>query len=121
MMNATSERQARRMQADREELADRIAQAIPRDGTIEPQPGLHFRHHSKPTERVHALGEPAFCVIAQGRKEIQLGADNFRYDPAHYLITTVELPLIGQVVEASPARPYLGLRMVLDPAVVAQV
>jgi hypothetical protein len=32
MMNVTSKRQARRMQADREELADRIARALPRDG-----------------------------------------------------------------------------------------
>jgi hypothetical protein len=43
MMNATSERQARRMQADRQERAERIATALPHDGTVEPQPGLHFR------------------------------------------------------------------------------
>jgi AraC-like DNA-binding protein len=120
-MNATSQRQVFRTQADREELADRIARALPHDGTVQPQPGLHFRRHSGPTEPVHAFGEPAFCVIAQGSKEIQLGGDNFRYDPAHYLITTVGLPLVGQVVEASAQRPYLGFRLVLDPAVVAQV
>jgi hypothetical protein len=32
MMNATSERQARRMRADQEELAHRIARALPRNG-----------------------------------------------------------------------------------------
>jgi len=122
MINGTpSPRPTRRMQADQEELADRIARALPRDGTIEPQPGVHFRRHSGPTEPVHAFAEPAFCVIAQGSKEILLGEDTFRYDPAHYLITTVELPLIGQVVEASPQRPYLGFRLVLDPSVVASV
>ena len=108
MTNAIGERQTRRMRADREELADRIARALPHDGTVEPQPGLHFRRHSKPTEPVHAFCEPAFCVIAQGSKEILLGEDSFRYDPAHYLITTVELPLIGQVVEASAEHPYLS-------------
>jgi len=50
-----------------------------------------------------------------------LGNDSFRYDPAHYLINTVELPLIGQVVEASPRHPYLGFRLVLDPSVVTSV
>jgi hypothetical protein len=84
MMNATREGPARRMQADREELADRIARALPRDGTVEPQPGLHFRRHSGRTEPIHTVGEPAFCVIAQGSKQIQLGADSFRYDPAHF-------------------------------------
>ena len=119
--NTTSQRPTRRMQADQKELADRIARALPRDGTIEPQPGLHFRRHSGPTEPVHVFAEPAFCVIAQGSKEIQLGEDTFHYDPAHYLITTVELPLIGQVIEASPRRPYLGFRLVLDPSTVASV
>jgi AraC-like DNA-binding protein len=60
-------------------------------------------------------------VIAQGSKEILLGDQTFRYDPAHYLITTMELPLVGQVVEASAQRPYLGFRLILDPALVASV
>jgi AraC-like DNA-binding protein len=120
-MNATSERQARRMQADQEELADRIARALPRDGTVEPQPGLHFRRCSGPTALVHGFYEPTFCVIAQGSKDLLVGEDKFRYDPAHYMISTIELPMIGQVVEASPERPYLALRLVLDPSVVTSV
>jgi hypothetical protein len=89
--------------------------------TVEPQPGLHFRRHSTPTEQVHGFYEPAFCVIAQGSKNILLGENSFRYDPAHYLISTVKLPLIGQVVDASPERPCLGFRLVLDPSVVMSV
>jgi hypothetical protein len=85
--NATSERQARRMRADLEELADRIARAVPRDGNVEPQPGLHFGRCSRPTERIHSLWHTVFCVIAQGAKEFVLGAERFRYDPAHYMIT----------------------------------
>jgi hypothetical protein len=50
MMHATSERQAHRMPADQEELAHRIARALPRDGTVEPQPGLHFRRCSRATD-----------------------------------------------------------------------
>jgi AraC-like DNA-binding protein len=121
MMTTTSERQVRRMRADQEELADRIARAMPRDGTVEAQPDLHFRRCSRPTERLHAFCEPAFCVIAQGSKELVLGEDRFRYDPAHYMISTVELPMVGQVIEASPERPFLGVRLVLDPSVVTSV
>jgi AraC-like DNA-binding protein len=121
MMNVTSERQSRRMQDDQEELAERIARALPSDGTVEPQPGLHFRRHSRPGERVYGSYAPAFCVIAQGTKNILLGEDTFRYDPAHYLISTMELPLIGEVVEASPQRPYLSFRLVLDPSIVTSV
>ncbi|MGH7143152.1 MAG: AraC family transcriptional regulator N-terminal domain-containing protein [Planctomycetota bacterium] len=114
-------RRAPRMEADREELAECIARALPEDGAREIQPTLHFRRHSQPTRPVHAFAQPALCAIAQGAKVLNLGAERLRYDPAHYLITTMELPLIGQVVEATPARPYLSFRLVLDPAVVASV
>jgi len=121
MKNATSERETRRMRADQEELAERIARATPSEGTVEVQPGLHFRRCSRPTERLHSFTKPSFCVIAQGSKELVVGDDHFRYDPAHYMISTVELPMIGQIVEASPERPYLGFWLVLDPSVVTSV
>src|SRR4051794_32697707 len=108
MRNSRRDRELRRMQADQEEFADRIARAALRDGTVEVRPGLHFRRSSRPTERLHGFYEPSFCVIAQGSKELVLGGDRFRYDPAHYMISTVELPMTGQVIEASPERPFLG-------------
>ena len=120
-MDATNEKQALRMQHDREELAQRIERALPRDGKVEPQPGLFFNRASSPAEPVYAVLEPSFCVIAQGSKEVLLGEDRFRYDPAHYLISTMGLPAVGQVVDASPHRPYLSFRLVLDPAVVTSV
>ena len=39
----------------------------------------------------------------------------YPYDPAHYLLVTVDLPIIGQVFEATPQEPYLGLRLAIDP------
>jgi Sulfatase-modifying factor enzyme 1/AraC-type transcriptional regulator N-terminus len=112
---------ASRIQADREELAQRIAKALPREGTIESQSGVHFRRHDGPTQPIHNVSPPSFCVIAQGKKDILLGDDRFRYDPFHYLITTMELPLSGEVVEASPERPYLSFRLELEPDVVTSV
>ncbi len=109
------------MRADQAELADRIARAVPRDGEIEPQPGLHFRRCSTPTEPLHSFCQTTFCVVAQGAKEFVLGAERLRYDPAHYMICTVELPYVGQIIEASPERPYLGLWMDLNPSVVTSV
>jgi AraC-like DNA-binding protein len=110
-----------RMQTDRAELADRISRALARDGKCEPQPGLHFHRKSTAGERVHSVGDPSFCVIAQGSKMIMLGEETFRYDPAHYLISTMELPLIGEIVQASRQQPYLSFRLVLDPSVVTSV
>jgi AraC-like DNA-binding protein len=99
-----------RAQASRDELAKRIARAVREDGTVEPLEGLHLARASSPTEAVHGVSTPAFCVIAQGSKEILLGDDRYRYDPAHYLITTATLPVSG-----------LSLRLDLDPALVGSV
>ncbi len=64
---------------------------------------------------------PAFCVIAQGSKEVVLGDRRYRYDPAHYLIATAELPCASRITEASPDCPYLGLVLTLAPTLVGSV
>jgi AraC-like DNA-binding protein len=60
-------------------------------------------------------------VIAQGSKEILLGERRYRYDPFHYLLVTAELPVVGHVLEASEERPFLGLVLTLDAALVSSV
>jgi AraC-like DNA-binding protein len=69
----------------------------------------------------HNLYDPAFAVIAQGSKELFLGQERYQYDPYHYCLGTVELPMSSHVIEASPERPYLSFRMALDPALVGAV
>jgi AraC-like DNA-binding protein len=76
---------------------------------------------SSPTQPLHGVIAPAFCVIAQGSKVVLLGDDHYRYDPAHYLLVTAELPVVGQIVEASPECPYLSLRLELTPTLVGSV
>ncbi|MEZ4657295.1 MAG: AraC family transcriptional regulator [Caldilineaceae bacterium] len=70
---------------------------------------------------VHGVSEPAFCVVAQGSKTVFVGDERYLYDPAHYLLFTAELPYASQAIEASPACPYLSLRLNLDPTLVSSV
>jgi len=113
--------EAQRAQANRQELVERIARAIREDGRVEPLKGLYLNRISSPTGPVHGVSDPSFCVIAQGSKEVFLGEDRYQYDPAHYLLTTVELPVVSQVLEASKAQPYLSVRLQLDPILVGAV
>ena len=115
------EREAHRAQANRGELVERIARAIRQDGRVEPLKGLRLHRASSPTESVHGMSGPAFCVIAQGSKEVLLGDTRYQYDPAHYLLATAELPVVSQIIEASPERPYLSLSLRLDPTLVGSV
>src|SRR3982751_1818868 len=102
-----SEHDEQRMQVNREELVERIAQATHTEGYIEPLPGVHLGRLSAPAEHIYGMLEPSFCVIAQGSKEILLGDSRYHYDPLHYLLSTMDLPSVGHVVEASKEQPYL--------------
>ena len=101
VLDQQREHELRRAEAFREELVERIGRAIRRDGTVEPLPGLHLKRESSPTEPVHGVSIPSFCVIAQGSKEVYLGEDYYQYDPGHYLVATAELPIVIQIGEAS--------------------
>jgi AraC-like DNA-binding protein len=121
MSQREAKREAQRTQSNKEELVERIARALPKDGTLDPFPGFRLARSSRPTAPVQAVYEPAFCFVAQGGKQALLGEEVFRYDPGHYLIFTVDLPLVFQVEEASKERPYLGFRLNLDPSLVASI
>ncbi len=116
-----AKREAQRVQTNREELVERIARALPEDGTLNVSPSILLARSSSPSEPVHSLFQPSFCVVAQGRKQALLGEEVFRYDSGHYLIYTVDLPLTFQVEEASKEKPYFGFRLNLDAALVASV
>ena len=62
-----------------------------------------------------SLPQPALCILAQGRKEVRLGDEYFAYDPLNYLVVSVSMPISGRVVEISPERPVLALRLDIDP------
>jgi len=102
-----------------EQLAALIARFATSDGVHQtPIPRLSLIRSAQPTEPLHALHEPALCVIAQGRKQVMLGERIYRYDPAQYLVVSVDLPVIGQVLEASLEQPYLCFRLDLDPVAI---
>src|SRR5712691_10697342 len=121
MIHQQAEREAERVQANREELVERIGRAMREDGTVQPLQGLHLSRSSLPLKPLHSVLEPSVCVIAQGSKEVLLGDSRYRYDPSHYLLATVELPRVSQVLEASKERPYLSLRLELAPTLVGAV
>ncbi len=124
-MDGTSQpqqdREAQRMQSNRQELVERIMRAVPENGVVQPKEGLFLARSSLPLQPVHSVVKPSFCVIAQGSKEILLGDSRYRYDSSHYLIATVELPRVSQILEASPEQPYLSFRLELTPTLVGAV
>ncbi|HXQ71875.1 MAG TPA: AraC family transcriptional regulator, partial [Pyrinomonadaceae bacterium] len=121
MSTRETPRDAQRITSNREEIIERIGRTVTEDGAKEVFPGFFLARSSRPSESLNTVYEPAFCFIAQGRKRALLGEEVFRYDPGHYLLFTVDLPLIFQIEKATHEEPYLGLRLDLDPSLVASV
>jgi AraC-like DNA-binding protein len=84
-------------------------------------PGLSLFRREEPTEPITGMYEPSICMVAQGAKRVLLGDDTYVYDAHHYLITSVHLPTVVQIVEASREKPYLGLRLKFDLREISQL
>lgn len=121
MSEKTSNFDRQRMEICRMELVERMTRAISNDELKEVYPNIFLARSSKLTERLHSVFRPAFCIIAQGSKQVLLGDELFRYDSGKYLISTVDLPIVSHVAEASEEKPYLSFKISLDPAIVASV
>ncbi|EGR2230148.1 TPA: AraC family transcriptional regulator N-terminal domain-containing protein [Vibrio parahaemolyticus] len=86
-----------------------------------PISGLRFSRWTTPTPPTSYTHNPSICLIAQGRKRVLLGEESFIYDANHFLISSVDLPIIANIIEASEERPYLGLIMELDLTEISQL
>nr|MBF0684726.1 AraC family transcriptional regulator [Pseudomonas sp.] len=106
--------------AQRTALTELIASRIEEDGVhataIE---SLHLIRCSNPSEFIHGVHRPGLCIVVQGRKEVRLFDQRYQYDPLHYLVVSVTVPVAGRVIEASAEAPYLCIRLDIDPALVA--
>src|SRR5580704_17303058 len=78
--------------------------------------------------RRHALTEPLHCiyglglgVVAQGDKQVLLGDEVIAFSPGHSMLTTVDLPVVSHVTEASVQKPFLGLLLTLDARSILQL
>lgn len=84
-------------------------------------PSLFFIRESVVTGPIARVNETSFCIVFQGEKEVLLGDACFRYGSADYIVTSVDLPINGHVIKASPDAPYLALKLEFTPSQVLEV
>jgi len=104
------------------QLARRIALFVGSEenrATAIPRLAMHRR--TSPTAPCSMTYEPGITVIAQGRKEVQLGRKTFVYDESRYLLTSVDLPVVSRVVGASEQVPCLAMSLKLDMSAVREL
>jgi len=84
-------------------------------------PGLTLYRYCAPTVPDSVTYEPSVALVIQGRKRVTLGRTRFDYDPSRFLLTSLDLPVTSQVIEASQDVPYLCMRLKLDIAIVREL
>lgn len=98
-------------------LIELISRHAPSDDThATPIGGVSLVRSGTPTLPMPVVYVPTLCLIVQGRKQVVAGATSYVYDAATYLVASVDIPVMGSVIEASQAAPYLCLVLDLDMA-----
>ncbi|TVY07358.1 AraC family transcriptional regulator [Paenibacillus cremeus] len=94
------------------ELANVIKRYAENDGVHATAiPSLFFIRRSDVSGPSYGVYNPSFCMVVQGAKEVWLAQERYEYNPAEYLVSSVNLPVTSQVIEASPDVPYLGFKL----------
>ena len=111
-----------RVRALRSELARMIASFM---GSAENKatdiPGVTLHRRTAPTPPCQTTYHPSVIVVAQGRKQVNLGRTCFTYDESRFLLTAVDLPIVSWVAEATEEVPCLVLSLKLDMSMVREV
>ncbi|KOG01627.1 AraC family transcriptional regulator [Pseudomonas syringae pv. aceris] len=114
--------QSHPMDSDIGRLAGTVSQIIQCDGdqsTAVPGMSLHRRNAAtKPIHCVYGLG---VGVTLQGCKQVVVGEDILTYAPGQSMVTSIDLPVISNVIQASFAQPFLGMILTFDASAVMQI
>ncbi len=106
----------------RTELAKKIAWFIgPSEKRITEVPGLALVRRTAPTAPCTGTYTPSVIVVAQGSKRVDLGQTTFIYDQSRFLLTSIDLPIVSQVVDASETKPLLALALGLEMTAVREL
>ncbi|XRG80504.1 AraC family transcriptional regulator [Rossellomorea sp. GAMAL-10_SWC] len=82
---------------------------------------LFFIRESNITDPKYRVYKPSLCIVVSGVKELLLGNERFKYGPGNYLVASVDLPVTGQVIEATPNAPYLALKIEFNPSQILEI
>ncbi|KQL41960.1 AraC family transcriptional regulator [Bacillus sp. FJAT-25509] len=82
---------------------------------------LFFIRESNITDPKYRIYKPSLCIVVSGVKELLLGNESFKYGPGNFLVASVDLPVTGQVIEATPTTPYLALKIEFNPNQILEI
>jgi AraC-like DNA-binding protein len=104
------------------ELAKKISNSLDDSGERATEvPGLTLYRRTAPTVPNPSTYEPSLLVIAQGRIRVDLGKASYVFGQSRFLLTSLELPAVSQVITASEEAPYLAFFLKLDMSILRDI
>ena len=100
-----------------EEMRDLVARHA--GASLSARLPLRLSQSTAPSAPTHGFYEPMLCFVLQGAKRVIFGDRVIDYRGGHFLVASVDLPVIGEVIEASLDQPYQVVALDLDPAAIA--
>ncbi|WP_296166604.1 AraC family transcriptional regulator [uncultured Brevundimonas sp.] len=107
-------------------LTDAIARILDRQGIENggfetPVPGLRLIRTYGCVPPRHMTYRPSLCLIAQAAKRVMVGDSTLTYGHMQSLVITVEVPVLSEIIEATPDKPFIGATLALDPDIILDV
>ncbi len=109
------------MEARRRKMIELLKSCLPQEGINESLvKGVRLFRIDSASPRTPKSYEPQIIIMAQGRKNVFLGDSVFTYDPSHYLVLSVPLPIECEAI-AAPGEPILGFSITVDPLIIGEI
>lgn len=103
-------------------IADNINQYCNRDGLHHTQiDGVHYFRMSKPNNKLPVIYRPSIYVVAQGAKKVMIKDEMLQYSKGKFLAVSIDLPIVGQVIEATIDEPYLCVQIDIDAKKISEL
>lgn len=103
-------------------LAKSIENRVGKDNRLVTEiPAITLHRWETTTEPTSYMLAPSICLIGQGSKRVMLGEDVYVYDASRFIVTSIDLPVVAEILQASPDHPYLGMTYALDQSILSDL
>lgn len=88
---------------------------------VTPIPGLRMMCVEKPRDDLHSIYRPLVCLVLQGSKLMTVGREQRLFSAGQAVIVSADMPVVGRIVQATPAEPYLAVAVELQLTVLREL
>jgi AraC-like DNA-binding protein len=78
-------------------------------------------HRRTNKQSIHCIYDLGLGVILQGEKQVLIGNEIFSYSRGQTMLTTIDLPAVSRVTQASYSEPFLGMMLKLDIGMITKI